>query len=148
MKGGSAWLAMCLLAGAVQAAQGPTVQDIEVLKTIPGGQWELTSRVDHAEKATPPQLGCLSAEGLARGLQELVTTLQSEQRCTIQLTSNTDALGVLELRCPQDGRELVPAVMEFRRPAPDRLEVRSQLQFGPRSMHLAQDYQWKGACPQ
>ena len=90
----------------------------------------------------------LSAEGLARGLQELVTTVQSEQGCTIQLTSNTDALGVLELRCPQDGRELVPAVMEFRRPAPDRLEVRSQLQFGPRFMHLAQDYQWKGACPQ
>lgn len=139
---------MCLLTGGVQAAQGPTVQDIEVLKTIPAGQWELSSRVDHAAEATPPQLGCLSAERLAHDLQELVTMVQSEQRCTIQLTRNTDALGVLELRCPQNGRELVPAVMEFRRPAPDRMEVRSQLQFGPRSMHLAQDYQWKGACPQ
>ncbi len=148
MKRGGAWLVMCLLTGAVQAAEGPTVQDIEVLKTIPAGQWELSSRVDHAAEATPPQLGCLSAERMAHDLQELVTMVQSEQRCTIQLTSNTDALGVLELRCPQNGRELVPAVMEFRRPAPDRLEVRSQLQFGPRSMHLAQDYQWKGACPQ
>ena len=147
-----ALLGALLVAAPVQAAepaQAPgAVQSIRVLQSIPSGTWSMTSRSEPGGAEEAPQTGCLSAEMIARDLQELVEVVQAGQQCSVQLTRNTEELGVLELRCTQNGREFLPAVMEFRRPAPDRFESRSQLQMGARSMQLEQDYHWQGACLQ
>ena len=137
-----------LLVVQAPALRAETVQDIKALQTIPAGQWQLTSRTEGDATPAKPELGCLTSQVIARDLQELVEVVQGGQMCTVDLSTNTETLGVLELRCTRGGRTVLPAVMEFRREAADRFQVRSHLQLGEQSQQLEQDYLWKGECPQ
>lgn len=142
-----AWLVCSTVqAAAPQAQQSAEVPQIKVLQSIPSGQWELKTRSDPQADPYPPELGCMSADSIARDLLELVELMKMGQVCTARLTTNTDTLGVLELRCNQGGKTVLPAVMEFQRPTSGRVQVVSQLQMGTESMRMEQDYRWKGAC--
>lgn len=134
----------------VQTAPGEAgvVTQIQVLQDIPSGQWELRSRTEPASSDNAVEQGCITPQAIARDLQELVEMVQAGQLCSVQLPVNTATEGTLELRCQRDGKEFVPAVMRFTRPAKDRMHAESQLQMGaagPR-MLLVQEYRYLGEC--
>lgn len=148
--GWSIWLGCSALALSAQAqpAEAGAVTQIQVLQDIPSGLWELRSRTEPAASEEAPEQGCITPQAITRDLQELVETVQSGQICSVQLPVNTASEGKLELRCHRDGKDSLPAVMTFTRPAKDRLHAESQLQMGatgPR-MLLVQDYRYLGEC--
>lgn len=116
-----------------------------MLQDIPSGLWELHSSTEPASPEAEPEQGCITPQAIASDLQELVEQVQAGQVCSVQLPINTPTHGQLVLRCERKGS----VVMQFTRPAEDRVQVKSQLLVGATGPHiqLVQDYRYVGACP-